>query len=73
MTVKLDTRGLQFPYQIMKINSKLLELKQGDILEVIGDYTTFIKDLSLCCKRNNKKLISTHGYGNGRIECRVQI
>jgi TusA-related sulfurtransferase len=73
MTVKLDTRGLQFPYPIMKINSQLLELKQGDILEVIGDYTTFIKDLSLCCKRYNKKLISTHGYGNGRIECRVQI
>ena len=73
MKITLDTTHLQFPYPIIKINSKLSELNSGDILEVIGDYTTFIKDVSLCCKRYNKKLVSTHGYGNGIIKCQIQI
>jgi TusA-related sulfurtransferase len=69
---KMNLIGLQCPEPILQISVKSTELKQGDILEVIADCSTFENDVRLWCERLNKYLLFFRNV-NGRKECQIQF
>jgi tRNA 2-thiouridine synthesizing protein A len=69
----LDTVGLKCPQPVLKIASKSPHIKQGDILEVIGDCPTFEKDIRVWCQRLKKTLLFIRDEGNGKIRCQIQF
>jgi tRNA 2-thiouridine synthesizing protein A len=71
--IKLDTTGLKCPQPVLKIAAKSADMKQGDILEVIGDCPTFERDIRAWCKRLKKTLIFIRDEGAGRMRCQVQF
>jgi TusA-related sulfurtransferase len=70
--VKLDASGLKCPEPILKIASKITELKEGDILEVIADCPTFEGDVRKFCERLEKPLLYIGKNGDGTMKCQIQ-
>jgi TusA-related sulfurtransferase len=52
--VILDTIGMSCPQVISKIALKALDMKPGDILEVLGDGPCFEDDIRILCKRTRR-------------------
>jgi len=74
MAVKeLDTVGMRCPQPIMKMSSTLMELTIGDILEVVGDCSTFESDVRKWCERLNKSLLWVRDEGNGKKRIQIQV
>ena len=71
--IKLDTTGLKCPQPVLKIAAKSADMKQGDILEVIGDCPTFERDIRAWCKRLKKTLIFIRDEGAGRMRCQIHF
>jgi tRNA 2-thiouridine synthesizing protein A len=71
--IKLDTTGLKCPQPVLKIAAKSADMKQEDILEVIGDCPTFERDIRAWCKRLKKTLIFIRDEGAGRMRCQIQF
>ena len=69
----LDTSGLQCPEPLLKIVAKSVDMKKGDILEVIGDCPTFTNDVKRWCKRLHKTLLFINGTENGKVRCQIQF
>jgi len=69
----LDTSGLQCPEPLLKISAKSANMKKGDILEVIGDCSTFENDIKRWCKRLHKTLLFIQGTENGKVKCQIQF
>lgn len=69
-TVTLDAKGLRCPQPVLKIAAKMPEMKQGDILEVIGDCPTFEEDVRKWCERMKKTLLAVTQEGDAKM---VQI
>lgn len=70
---KLDTCGLKCPRPILKIATKAPDLSAGDVLEVVGDCSTFAKDVRAWCERLGKTLLETVNEGGGRIRVKIQF
>jgi len=72
MTVEvLDVLGHKCPQPVLKIAVKAPEMKQGDILEVLGDCPTFENDVRTWCERLGKVLLSVKDDGENKK--RIQI
>ncbi len=69
----LDARGLKCPQPILKIAVKSPDMKPGDILEVIGDCSTFERDVRMWCQRLNKIFLSVKDEGNGVLVIQIQF
>ena len=59
----LDTLGLKCPQPVLKIAVKAVNMKTGDILEVLGDCPTFERDVRVWCERLGKVLLSVKKDG----------
>ncbi len=59
----LDTLGLKCPQPVLKIAVKAPDMKQGDILEILGDCPTFEKDVRTWCERLGKVFLSLKDDG----------
>ena len=70
---KLDTTQLHRTSAILKIAGKLISMKKGDILEVIGSSLTFTSDVEEWCKRYNKEYSFHLDAENNAIKCRIHI
>lgn len=70
---QLDATGLKCPQPVLKIAVKSPDMAEGDILEVIGDCSTFEKDVRAWCKRMNKVCLSVRDEGNGRKSIQIQF
>jgi tRNA 2-thiouridine synthesizing protein A len=66
----LDTLGLKCPQPVLKIAVKAVNMKTGDILEVLGDCPTFERDVRVWCERLGKVLLSVKKDG---IKKAIQI
>jgi tRNA 2-thiouridine synthesizing protein A len=66
----LDTLGLKCPQPVLKLAVMAPDMKQGDILEILGDCPTFEKDIRTWCDRLGKSLLSVKEEGGGK---RIQI
>lgn len=57
-TEALDLCGLKCPQPAMKVVTRLLSMKKGDILEATPDCETFEADIRRLCERWQKTLLS---------------
>ncbi len=74
MTVEiLNTLGLKCTQPLLKIAVKAVDLKSGDILDVIGDCPTFEKDVRVWCKRLGKVLLSVKNEGTYKKRIQIQL
>jgi TusA-related sulfurtransferase len=60
----LDTVGLLCPAPIMKTAEKLLELRQGQILEIISDDPGIEVDMPAWCRATGNALLAVERRGN---------
>jgi len=67
----LNILGQKCPQPVLKIAVKAPDMKQGDILEVLGDCPTFEKDVRRWCERLGKVLLSVKDEGQNKK--RIQI
>ena len=69
----LDTLGQKCPQPVLKIAVKAQEMKQGDILEVLGDCPTFKKDVRRWCERLGKVCLSVKDEGQNKKKIQIQF
>lgn len=69
----IDTVGLKCPQPVLKVSVKATDIEEGDILEVIGDCSTFEKDLRLWAERAKKDIISAIHEGGSKIKIQIQF
>lgn len=69
----LDANGLKCPQPVLKIAAKAQEMKAGDVLEVLGDCSTFQKDVQMWCQRSNKTLLFCRDEGGGKFKAQIQF
>ncbi len=69
----LDALGLKCPQPVLKVAQNSVELKSGDILEVLGDCTTFEKDIRAWVERVRKVVLSVRDEGGGKLRIQIQF
>jgi tRNA 2-thiouridine synthesizing protein A len=69
----LDTLGQKCPQPVLKIAVKAPDMKQGDILEVLGDCPTFEKDVRTWCERLGKVFLSVKDEGQNKKRIQIQF
>ncbi|MDY6839815.1 MAG: sulfurtransferase TusA family protein [Thermodesulfobacteriota bacterium] len=69
----LDTLGKKCPQPVLKIAVKAPQMKQGDILEVLGDCPTFEKDVRTWCERLGRNLLSVKDEGDTKKRIQIQF
>jgi tRNA 2-thiouridine synthesizing protein A len=69
----LDTLGQKCPQPILKIAVKAPDMKQGDILEVLGDCPSFEKDVCSWCERLGKVFLSVKDEGENKKRIQIQF
>ncbi len=69
----LDAVGMKCPEPVIKIAVKSISMKPGDVLEVIGDCSTFERDVRLWCERLHKVLLSVKDEGGGKKRIQIQF
>ncbi len=69
----LNTLGLKCPQPVLKIAVKAVDMKSGDILEVIGDCPTFERDVRVWCERLGKVLLSVKHEGADKKKIQIQF
>jgi len=60
----VNTLGLKSPHPILLLTMKAIDMRYGDILEVIGDCPTFEKDIQKWCNRMGKVFLSLNSEGD---------
>ncbi len=71
--VVLDTLGLKCPQPILRITVKSPDMEYGDILEVLGDYPTFERDVRAWCERLGKVVLSVKDEGGNKGRIQIQF
>ena len=69
----LDTQGLKCPQPVLKLAVKAPDMKQGDILEIVGDCVTFEKDVRTWCERLGKIMLSVKDEGEDKKRIQIQF
>ena len=69
----LNTCELTPMIAIFKITSKMTTMKRGDILEVIGKYRHFEKDMKNVCSKLQKRYTLITNDNNGSVKCLIYI
>ncbi len=69
----LDTLGMNCPQPILKISVMAPDMKEGSILEVLGDCPTFERDVRTWCERLKKTFLSVQDEGDGKKRIQIQF
>jgi tRNA 2-thiouridine synthesizing protein A len=69
----LDTLGQKCPQPVLKLAVKAPDMKEGDILEVLGDCPTFERDVRTWCERLNKSILSIKDEGAEKKRIQIQF
>lgn len=69
----LDATGLKCPQPILRLSVVSVEMKPGEILEIIGDCPTFENDITGWCRRLNKTLLVMRDDGNYRKSALIRF
>jgi tRNA 2-thiouridine synthesizing protein A len=70
---KLDTLGLKCPQPVLKLAVKAPDMKEGDLLEIIGDCPTFEQDVRTWCSRLDKVLLGVQDEPKGKKKIQIQF
>jgi tRNA 2-thiouridine synthesizing protein A len=65
--------GLRFPYTVLELAVKAVDLKSGDTLEVLGDCPTLERDVRTWCERVGKTLLAVEDAGEGKKKLEIQV
>ena len=65
--------GLRCPQPVMKLSALLMELQEGDIVEITGDCPTFEDDIRKWCDRLKKNMLWVREEDGGAKRIQVQI
>lgn len=57
-TVRVDTKGLRCPQPVLRLALASAEISKGTLVEVIGDCSTFEKDIRIFCERKRLPVLS---------------
>lgn len=71
--VVLDAVGLKCPQPVLKLAAKALEMSPGDVLEILGDCSTFEYDVRTCCRRLKKVILSIIVLEKSKKIIRIQF
>lgn len=71
--ITLDVKGKKCPRPTLEMTKRVPELKEGDILEVIANCSTFENDVKIWCKRMRKALLLFKTEPDGVMLCQVKI
>ena len=71
-TIALDCLGLRCPQPILKVATKVPEMKLGDLLEVIADCSSFPNDIKTWADRTKKTLLFCRNEG-GKFRAQIQF
>ena len=69
----IDTLGQKCPQPVVKIALKAPDMKQGDILEILGDCPTFERDVRTWCMRLRKVVLSVKDEGENKKTIQIQF
>ena len=69
----IDTLGMRCPLPVVKIAVKAPDMKPGDILEILGDCPTFVRDVLTWCKVLDKDVLSVKDDGGQKKRIRIQF
>jgi len=69
----LDTLGQKCPQPILKLTLKAADMKQGDILEVLGDSPVFEEHVRTWCERVGKLLVSVKEEGKTKKRIKIRF
>jgi TusA-related sulfurtransferase len=72
-THSLDTTGSAYPECILQIASKAAFMKQGDILEVVGDCQDFEKNVRTWCVETGRGFLSIKDEGEDKKRIQIQF
>ncbi len=67
----LDTTRLNLTEAILKITTKAMTMQKGDIVEIVGRYPSFERDVRLMCSKFNRRLIFS-GTEEGTTRCMIE-
>lgn len=70
---QLDTLGMKCPQPVLKVAVKVVDMRPGDILEVLGDCPTFERDMRKWCERVGKVFLSVNDDGNKGKKIQIQF
>jgi len=70
---RLDVLGQKCPQPVLKIAIMEVDMKQGDILEVLGDCPTFEKEMRTWCERLGKVWLSIKDYGQSKKRIQIRV
>lgn len=60
----LNTTGLKCPQPVLKLAVKAPQMRQGQVLEILGDCPTFEHDVRTWCQRLGKTLLVVSKEGS---------
>ena len=69
----IDTLGMKCPQLVLQIAVKAPDMRPGDILEVLGDCATFVKDVRTWCERLGKLFLSEKDEGQKSKRVQIQF
>jgi len=74
MTVHvLDTMGQKCPKPVLKLTARAPNMQPGDIMEVLGDYPAFEKDMRTWCRRLGKIFLSVKSEKRQKKTIQIQF
>ena len=71
-TIVLDCIGLRCPQPILKVATKVPEIKACDLLEVLADCSSFPQDIKTWADRSKKTLLFCRNEG-GKFKAQIQF
>jgi TusA-related sulfurtransferase len=60
---QLDTLGMKSPKPVLELALMAPQMKEGDILEIVGDSPTFKKDVCTWCERLDRVVLKIEDAG----------
>ena len=69
----LDTTDAEWSQVIFRIAAKVVSMRQGDVLEIIGNHPSFETVIRTWCDRLKKKIISITTTEKGDMRCQIQF
>ena len=61
--IRLDCTGMRCPQPVLRLAAETAETPTGTIVEIVGNCTTFERDVRAFCERRKKTLLAIQSDG----------
>jgi tRNA 2-thiouridine synthesizing protein A len=70
--IRMDCTGMRCPQPVLRLAAETAEAPAGTIVEIVGNCTTFERDVRAFCERRKKTLLGIHVDGTS-TSIRIQF